>query len=55
MFLIKKYLPIILFFIFLLHRLLFSETQTDRQDKFVIDMYIYINVYEQKLDEVRCS
>ena len=25
---------------FLLHRLLFSETQTDRQDKFVIDIYI---------------
>ena len=23
---------------FLLHRLLFSETQTDRQDKFVIDV-----------------
>ena len=26
--------------IFLLHRLLFSETHTDRQDKFVIDAYL---------------
>merc|ERR1739842_131683 len=30
---------------FLLHRLLFSETQTDRQDKFVIDIYIYLYIY----------
>ena len=28
---------------FLFHRLLVSETQTDRQDKFVIDIYIYIH------------
>ena len=27
---------------FLLHRLLLRETHTDRQDKFVIDIYIYI-------------
>ena len=30
---------------FLIHRLLASETQTDRQDKFVIDIYIYIYTY----------
>ena len=30
---------------FLLHRLLFSETHTDRQDKFIIDIYIYIYIY----------
>ena len=29
----------------LFHRLLFSETQTDRQDKFVIDIYIYTYIY----------
>ena len=27
------------------HRLLFSETQTDRQDTFVIDIHIYIVEY----------
>ena len=27
---------------FLVHRLLVSETQTDRQDTFIIDIYIYI-------------
>ena len=30
---------------FLLHRLLFSETQTDRQDKSVIDVYIKYIIY----------
>ena len=34
---------------FLFHRLLVSETQTDRQtdrqDKFVIDIYIYIQTH----------
>ena len=29
---------------FLVHRLLVSETQTDRQDKFVIDIYIDIYI-----------
>ena len=28
---------------FLVHRLLVSETQTDRQDKFVTDIYLYID------------
>ena len=30
---------------FLLHRLLVSETQTDRQDKVVIYIYIHLYVY----------
>ena len=31
--------------IFLFHRLLVSETQTDRQDKYVIDIHIYTLEY----------
>ena len=31
--------------IFLFHRHLVSETQTDRQDKFLIYIYIYIYIY----------
>ena len=30
---------------FLFHRLLVSKTHTDRQDKFVIDIYVYIYTY----------
>ena len=30
---------------FLFHRLLVSETHTDRQVKFVIDIYIYMYIY----------
>ena len=30
---------------FLAHKPLVSETQTDRQDKFVIDIYVYIYIY----------
>ena len=38
---------------FLIHRLLVSEIQTDRQDEFLIDIYIYIYIYINLLQDVK--
>ena len=37
---------------FLVHRPLFSETHTDRKDKFVIDIYIYIYINDKKCNMI---